>query len=158
MTVRPVSCFFFFFFNDTATTEIYTLSLHDALPISLSRAGGRGRNCRPRPVVLLARVSSLCQQKEARRGDRVAESLGRLDISRLDLGPGLGVRARPQRSPSISARAAATGARSGRPSIRSEKLTRPHQQRPIQKLNTRYRCIRRAFRSTSAGTNQALVR
>src|SRR3712207_8973410 len=25
---------FFFFFNDTATTEIYTLSLHDALPIS----------------------------------------------------------------------------------------------------------------------------
>src|SRR5205809_7862385 len=27
-------CLFFFFFNDTATTEIYTLSLHDALPIS----------------------------------------------------------------------------------------------------------------------------
>src|SRR5438445_13892404 len=30
--------FLFFFFNDTATTEIYTLSLHDALPIS----GGAG--------------------------------------------------------------------------------------------------------------------
>src|SRR2546428_3726037 len=30
---------FFFFFNDTATTEIYTLSLHDALPI----CGGCGR-------------------------------------------------------------------------------------------------------------------
>src|SRR2546425_5703098 len=29
-----LSIFFFFFFNDTATTEIYTLSLHDALPIS----------------------------------------------------------------------------------------------------------------------------
>src|SRR5215211_6516680 len=28
------SAFLFFFFNDTATTEIYTLSLHDALPIS----------------------------------------------------------------------------------------------------------------------------
>src|SRR3989449_5078281 len=27
-------CSIFFFFNDTATTEIYTLSLHDALPIS----------------------------------------------------------------------------------------------------------------------------
>src|SRR5258705_13809022 len=27
---------FFFFFNDTATTEIYTLSLHDALPISMT--------------------------------------------------------------------------------------------------------------------------
>src|ERR1035441_592567 len=37
-----------FFFNDTATTEIYTLSLHDALPIcqagpGLSRPGRRGR-------------------------------------------------------------------------------------------------------------------
>src|SRR5260370_27632826 len=31
MRRRPVSSFFFF--NDTATTEIYTLSLHDALPI-----------------------------------------------------------------------------------------------------------------------------
>src|SRR3712207_8358416 len=29
---------YFFFFNDTATTEIYTLSLHDALPISPPRA------------------------------------------------------------------------------------------------------------------------
>src|SRR2546422_11264892 len=29
-----LSFFVFFFFNDTATTEIYTLSLHDALPIS----------------------------------------------------------------------------------------------------------------------------
>src|SRR2546430_15433992 len=42
MKVRSCSCdvtsyivlFYFFFFNDTATTEIYTLSLHDALPIS----------------------------------------------------------------------------------------------------------------------------
>src|SRR6202789_4705822 len=33
----------FFFFNDTATTEIYTLSLHDALPI-LSPHGWRGRD------------------------------------------------------------------------------------------------------------------
>src|SRR6185503_20892777 len=29
-----IFCSLFFFFNDTATTEIYTLSLHDALPIS----------------------------------------------------------------------------------------------------------------------------
>src|SRR5438046_1334929 len=29
-----LTVFYFFFFNDTATTEIYTLSLHDALPIS----------------------------------------------------------------------------------------------------------------------------
>jgi len=31
----------FFFFNDTATTEIYTLSLHDALPISDSAGAPR---------------------------------------------------------------------------------------------------------------------
>src|SRR2546430_8446398 len=54
----------FFFFNDTATTEIYTLSLHDALPISrsstaprpsadtpglLARFGARDRIARPVP-------------------------------------------------------------------------------------------------------------
>src|SRR2546430_16510522 len=36
------SSLFFFFFNDTATTEIYTLSLHDALPISDLKFGGNG--------------------------------------------------------------------------------------------------------------------
>src|SRR2546425_1957035 len=43
--------FIFFFFNDTATTEIYTLSLHDALPISggvhehrVDAAGARRRD------------------------------------------------------------------------------------------------------------------
>src|SRR3989449_11758926 len=39
---------FFFFFNDTATTEIYTLSLHDALPILLG-----GGPCRPSVGALL---------------------------------------------------------------------------------------------------------
>src|SRR2546427_10271368 len=34
-TLLPRLISLFFFFNDTATTEIYTLSLHDALPISL---------------------------------------------------------------------------------------------------------------------------
>src|SRR2546427_6536436 len=34
MMRRILSFLLFFFFNDTATTEIYTLSLHDALPIS----------------------------------------------------------------------------------------------------------------------------
>src|SRR3712207_9173412 len=33
MRSSMTSCLLFFFFNDTATTEIYTLSLHDALPI-----------------------------------------------------------------------------------------------------------------------------
>src|SRR2546430_4669485 len=38
-TLRP-SCSSFFFFNDTATTEIYTLSLHDALPIYADHTPG----------------------------------------------------------------------------------------------------------------------
>src|SRR5260221_12208175 len=38
--------FLFFFFNDTATTEIYTLSLHDALPIFLEIPGAGARQIR----------------------------------------------------------------------------------------------------------------
>src|SRR5256885_17149518 len=42
------SCTSFFFFNDTATTEIYTLSLHDALPIlSPGRPPVQGRRRLP---------------------------------------------------------------------------------------------------------------
>src|ERR1041385_9529255 len=40
MLCRAPLVFLFFFFNDTATTEIYTLSLHDALPIYRPDAGG----------------------------------------------------------------------------------------------------------------------
>src|SRR2546429_2342255 len=50
---QPLSSDSVFFFNDTATTEIYTLSLHDALPISwrrpaLPRLGRSWRRC-PKP-------------------------------------------------------------------------------------------------------------
>src|SRR5256885_12773915 len=45
---------FFFFFNDTATTEIYTLSLHDALPISQCRFR-RGERLRRRAAELAHR-------------------------------------------------------------------------------------------------------
>src|SRR5438067_8072515 len=44
--MRLITFIFFFFFNDPATPEIYTLSLHDALPILFphrgARAGARG--------------------------------------------------------------------------------------------------------------------
>src|SRR2546425_3597159 len=49
--MRRPPCSLVFFFNDTATTEIYTLSLHDALPISreaLRRRPSRGRAFAPR--------------------------------------------------------------------------------------------------------------
>src|SRR2546426_6504287 len=45
--MRPL-LFSFFFFNDTATTEIYTLSLHDALPISQLVGAQHGEDrCHP---------------------------------------------------------------------------------------------------------------
>src|SRR2546426_7286934 len=50
LLIRPIllhSSLFFFFFNDTATTEIYTLSLHDALPISPRQAGQRTHGAPP---------------------------------------------------------------------------------------------------------------
>src|SRR5690348_17866486 len=40
-SILPLTSFLSFFFNDTATTEIYTLSLHDALPISRTRCARR---------------------------------------------------------------------------------------------------------------------
>src|ERR671923_296334 len=46
-----------FFFNDTATTEIYTLSLHDALPISAyPSAAARARACSRRSAPLSRRA------------------------------------------------------------------------------------------------------
>src|SRR5690348_18052391 len=50
MACYVLSLLVLFFFNDTATTEIYTLSLHDALPISRRRSG-----CAMRASVGLAR-------------------------------------------------------------------------------------------------------
>src|SRR5438309_9986213 len=46
---RPAQCALLFFFNDTPTTEIYTLSLHDALPIS-GPPRRREAARRPRPA------------------------------------------------------------------------------------------------------------
>src|SRR6266705_5941518 len=51
---------FFFFFNDTATTEIYTLSLHDALPISAARTG---RAC----AATCWRPGSACRDRKSTR-------------------------------------------------------------------------------------------
>src|SRR3712207_9387682 len=67
---------FFFFFNDTATTEIYTLSLHDALPIC--RAGATAR--RPRPASAAACGRRAARPVRRRRppvpARRTANSLG----------------------------------------------------------------------------------
>src|ERR1041384_8880346 len=54
--MSPVTVVFislFFFFNDTATTEIYTLSLHDALPISRRAGQGLHRLSPPAPGAIV---------------------------------------------------------------------------------------------------------
>src|SRR5256885_9440927 len=57
---------FFFFFNDTATTEIYTLSLHDALPIYPPQlARGRADRAQQREFAL----ALLGRQRERARDD-----------------------------------------------------------------------------------------
>src|SRR5450432_3796552 len=60
----------FFFFNDTATTEIYTLSLHDALPILGDR-----------PLGILDHVGSVHRlQREARSEEHTSELQSRSDL------------------------------------------------------------------------------
>src|SRR2546428_4004480 len=53
------SLFIFFFFNDTATTEIYPLSLHDALPISVRGGNGAQSSLELLPVPQQYRFSPL---------------------------------------------------------------------------------------------------
>src|SRR5258708_37255693 len=52
----PTTCLFIFFFNDTATTEIYTLSLHDALPISYTHLRAHETEVRASAARALAKV------------------------------------------------------------------------------------------------------
>src|SRR6266571_6785344 len=63
--------FYFFFFNDTATTEIYTLSLHDALPICRADRRSRGRSLWPARGPLVRHASrrrAEIRTGQARRG------------------------------------------------------------------------------------------
>src|ERR1043166_10004839 len=75
--VRPI----LFFFNDTATTEIYTLSLHDALPIwpcplrRLPHAAQRARGGDARP--LRRRRGRRLDRLRAQRGLARARAVGR---------------------------------------------------------------------------------
>src|SRR2546427_8628530 len=55
--------FSFFFFNDTATTEIYTLSLHDALPICFAT---RSASCRPSRLSSIATVLGFTERRAGR--------------------------------------------------------------------------------------------
>src|SRR5436190_22267084 len=65
----------FFFFNDTATTEIYTLSLHDALPISARRRCSPPRRVRAAaPRTPPARSSATPAARRDRKSTRLNSS------------------------------------------------------------------------------------
>src|SRR2546430_17175995 len=100
--VINLNTLFFFFFNDTATTEIYTLSLHDALPISFlvharQESGVPAQAVGPGPVPLVPGRLRHLHGDPPRRGPRAADGdawlrrrsddrAGRLS-HRLHLGP-----------------------------------------------------------------------
>src|SRR5438067_2329762 len=88
--------YLFFFFNDTATTEIYTLSLHDALPIFLQSAIQVGR-----PVAHDQRASFLVGGGLAEQGHALGASRGRQLEGRLQR------RARVEAGPDPSGKAVA---------------------------------------------------
>src|SRR2546429_9746586 len=79
---------YFFFFNDTATTEIYTLSLHDALPISknkrllklLQEPGVKSQVQRVELDVLADRKSPAREQKMRRSEEHTSELQSRLHL------------------------------------------------------------------------------
>src|SRR3712207_2408119 len=90
----------FFFFNDTATTEIYTLSLHDALPISWPRERGCGS-----PSASPSWPRSSSRRSPVRRGPRTDRHEPRLI-------PGMGQRGVLSRAPGRAP--AAVGSWAGR--------------------------------------------
>src|SRR2546426_1271558 len=101
--------FSFFFFNDTATTEIYTLSLHDALPISgapldvdelfvancFVNEGPRWKRLRPAPMGraldrkstrlnsshLVISYAVFCLKKKKKKSDVLESRNGKIHIS-----------------------------------------------------------------------------
>src|SRR3712207_7087358 len=70
----------FFFFNDTATTEIYTLSLHDALPIS---AANTNENSSPGRATTVPKPRKTPAKTKATNGNAVAQARSEEHTSEL---------------------------------------------------------------------------
>src|SRR2546430_10295615 len=65
---------FIFFFNDTATTEIYTLSLHDALPISAARCRTASQPRAARSRAVRSRTSPITTRSEEHTSELQSQS------------------------------------------------------------------------------------
>src|SRR2546422_11137548 len=80
LCTSTASFLFFFFFNDTATTEIYTLSLHDALPISAPRRTPRN-GCGLPPHALAPSASArFAAWRQKRSEEHTSELQSRLHL------------------------------------------------------------------------------
>src|SRR5205814_9853830 len=71
----PLLTFSFFFFHDTATTEIYTLSLHDALPIcsNIAATAGRSSSNKPKSAGASGSSSGSSPRKRQRSEEHTSE-------------------------------------------------------------------------------------
>src|SRR5437899_6284538 len=78
MPTSPILSFFFFFFNVTATTEIYTLSLHYALPIFVVLFAGIGMH----QVIRLEKYELRAHEVTLLRGGRSEEHTSELQSLR----------------------------------------------------------------------------
>src|SRR3712207_6973400 len=81
---------FFFFFNDTATTEIYTLSLHDALPISSSSKGasqtrGNSRVCNAKSPAIHSPQTPMTDDQKPSKGSGPDRKSTRLNSSHANI-------------------------------------------------------------------------
>src|SRR5258705_5805048 len=77
--------YIFFFFNDTATTEIYTLSLHDALPISAAARRAPQGPARPARATEPSSIPSLPTEASARTSPPGDRKSTRLNSSHLGI-------------------------------------------------------------------------
>src|SRR2546430_16672903 len=79
LVIHSLHIFSFFFFNDTATTEIYTLSLHDALPISFAEGSESAPtgNCLP-PGGTISGARVICRSGRNSLNERSEEHTSEL--------------------------------------------------------------------------------
>src|SRR2546427_11511655 len=77
----------FFFFNDTATTEIYTLSLHDALPISWAVQEWQERQSRQQdPLTVLPLLTAEGIRRATQLCDTINTGLASHEVARETVG------------------------------------------------------------------------
>src|SRR2546429_1209787 len=72
--------FMFFFFNDTATTEIYTLSLHDALPILWENGGMKKDDYKRFKIRTVSGADDFGSLREVRSEEHTSELQSRLQL------------------------------------------------------------------------------